>query len=105
MATETINFGGNAPAQYSVPTLEQAEAQLGGPRVRLINLDTTSPIAKCKSLTSEQTWTAIATIDGEGNVAGITCDCPNGRSRAQALCWHAAALDLAIDVQKGEDEL
>lgn len=86
---------------YSTKTLSSAEGALLAGRV----IHTPGQRwAKCQSLTNiSKVWTPSATVQ-DGEVIGVSCNCPNGSlGGIRARCWHAAVLEMCIlEDQEGE---
>ena len=75
--------------RYSSATLDKARRAEASPQ------GTTGRAFRVISLTSPGSYLVRPVQDvATGEILGCSCTCPNGRNRARAECYHAAAVEL-----------
>lgn len=109
MSTQSVDPRQGAPRRvdYSAHSEDTARAAIKRGRVRAIaNEDGQVQNAWCESATSSTRWRAVAQYDSEGEVIGITCNCPNGTlGGIQARCWHTCALELINEARRNLSQM
>ncbi len=88
-----IDLGAGSPVEdYSAHTEGLARYALAKGK---ITLGRRARTARAESLSGPDTWHPALQLGERGEVAGVTCTCPNGtRGGIRARCWHACALEM-----------
>lgn len=86
---------------YSEMSMDKASRALRKGYVRSLGEEAPGdvfPAFEVRSLTGPRTYTVRPVIDPQGTVLGCTCTCPNGKSAPRARCYHAAAVEITVEL-------
>lgn len=79
--------------RYSRQVLQRAERVVEEGLIRWAAGSTSRTL--CRSLNGDREHTSTLHFGPNGEILGVTCTCPNGRSAGlRAHCYHAAAAEL-----------
>lgn len=101
MAEQILDFSqAEQPGGYSERTHGIAMIALGK---GLVVHTPGTRTARCQSLSAPRIWEPAASLNEDGEVIGVTCNCPNGiKGGVRARCWHAAALEHLLTEDRSE---
>lgn len=95
MMEENIDLTALGEQEFSPRTLAKGEALLGSGEISFSE----PQVAKITG-SSGDVYTLTWMEDGN-SLIGVTCNCPNGQNKAIPNCYHAAALWLKWEKDRG----